>query len=319
MSQLKWIKNRFSRILRLIPGTYRALECVSAFVEEMNKYANLFGMNNTHFVNPHGLDDKSHYSCAKDLARLAMYCTSDKRLMEYWGQASYSVSVRGPKARTISGSSTYSGTAMMTVEDYYHIIGGKSGTLLDANGRYENLCLVCESKVDHAWLVGCIMYNTYHPSGNPLAARGVAFKELLDWLEEFRKDSSIAEQVVQASYCSAWVMPPPASICCKSANCGELNFEMVGKSSSIHAKPASITKLMTAKVALDFLPMSESITIKSSDIQSGSGDTFYSGDVLYVEDAILAMLLPSSNTLATALARVAGERILRAQKRRLIS
>lgn len=94
---------------------------------------------------------------------------------------------------------------------------------------------------------------------------------------------------------------------------------MVGKSSSIHAKPASITKLMTAKVALDFLPMSESITIKSSDIQSGSGDTFYSGDVLCVEDAILAMLLPSSNTLATALARVAGERILRAQKRRLIS
>lgn len=92
-------------------------------------------------------------------------------------------------------------------------------------------------------------------------------------------------------------------------------MEMVGKSSSIQAKPASITKLMTAKVALDYLSLSESITIKSSDIQCGSGDTFYPGDVIYVGDAILAMLLPSSNTLATALARVAGEKILRAQRR----
>lgn len=316
MSRLKWIKTCFSRILRLFPGMYSALECVSAFVDEMNKYANLFGMNNTHFVNPHGLDDKSHYSCAKDLARLTMYCASDKRLLEHWGQASYSVSVRGPKARILSGFSTYCGTAMMTVEDYYHIIGGKSGTLLDANGRYENLCLVCESKVDHAWLVGCIMYNTYHPSGNPLAARGVAFKELLDWLEEFRKDSTITERAVQALYCSAWVMPP-LSVCRKSVNYNDAGWEMVGKSSSIQAKPASITKLMTAKVALDYLSMSEIITIKSSDIQSGSGDTFYSGDVLYVEDAILAMLLSSSNTLATALARIVGKKILKAQKRRL--
>lgn len=85
---------------------------------------------------------------------------------------------------------------------------------------------------------------------------------------------------------------------------------MVGKSSFMHAKPASVTKLMTAKVAFDNLSMSESITIKSSDIQNGSGDTFYIGDVLYVGDAILAMLLPSSNTLANAIARVVGEKIL---------
>ena len=193
----------------MIRGKYSDLECITAFIAEMNKYAVLFGMNNTHFVNPHGLDNKSHYSCAKDLARLTMYCASDRRLIEYWGQTSYSFSVRGPRARSISGFSTYKGLAMKTVEDYYHIIGGKSGTLLDANGRYENLCLVCESKVDHAWLVGCIMYNTYHPSGNPQSARGVAFKEMLDWLEDFRKDSTTAEHVVQAAYCSAWVMPTP--------------------------------------------------------------------------------------------------------------
>ena len=213
MSRLKWFKTCFSRVLRLIRGTYSDLECITAFVAEMNKYAELFGMDNTHFVNPHGLDNKSHYSCARDLARLTMYCALDRRLIEYWGQTSYSVSVRGPKARIISGSSTYSGLAMMTVEDHYHIIGGKSGTLLDSNGRYENLCLVCESKVDHAWLVGCIMYNTYHPTGNPQSARGVAFKELLDWLEDYRKDPTTSERTVQASYCSAGVLPPPPCQC----------------------------------------------------------------------------------------------------------
>ena len=212
MSRLNWFKAGISRILRLIRGTCSDLECVSSFVAEINKYAVLFGMNNTHFVNPHGLDNESHFSCAKDLARLAMCCASDGRLKEYWGQTSYSIFVKGPKSRTISGTSTYSGSAMMTVEDYYHIIGGKSGTLLDANGRYENLCLVCESKVDHAWLVGCIMYNSYHPTGNPQSARGVAFKEMLDWLEDYRKDPTTAEQVVQASFCSAGVVPPPINL-----------------------------------------------------------------------------------------------------------
>lgn len=39
-----------------------------AFVELMNTYAKKIGMNNTNFVNPHGLPDPNHYSTARDLA-----------------------------------------------------------------------------------------------------------------------------------------------------------------------------------------------------------------------------------------------------------
>jgi D-alanyl-D-alanine carboxypeptidase (penicillin-binding protein 5/6) len=39
-----------------------------AFVELMNTYAKKIGMNNTNFVNPHGLSDPNHYSTARDLA-----------------------------------------------------------------------------------------------------------------------------------------------------------------------------------------------------------------------------------------------------------
>ena len=53
-----------------------ALHCagsVEAFAERMNEKAHYLGMENSHFVNPHGLDAKEHYSTARDLAVLAAY------------------------------------------------------------------------------------------------------------------------------------------------------------------------------------------------------------------------------------------------------
>lgn len=287
-------------------GIHTDAECLTAFVAEMNKYAGLFGMADTNFVNPSGMDETNHYSCAKDMARLTMCCAAYPKLMEYWGQTSYSVSVGGPNARTISGISTYKGTDMQTVGDYYHIFGGKSGTwIVSSSNHIENLCLICKSKVDDAWLVGCILYNTYNPTAGVHSNRGVPFKEMLDWLEDYRQNPSTPAQTVQATYCSAWVMPPHTPTAYS-----DMDLQMVGKSSTTHAKPCSATKMMTAAIVLDKLSIDEVITIKSSDIKSGSGDTFYEGDTLTVGDAILAMLLPSSNTLATALARVVGGRIL---------
>lgn len=41
-----------------------------AFVDLMNSYAKKIGMNNSHFMNPHGLSHPDHYSTARDLALL---------------------------------------------------------------------------------------------------------------------------------------------------------------------------------------------------------------------------------------------------------
>jgi D-alanyl-D-alanine carboxypeptidase (penicillin-binding protein 5/6) len=41
-----------------------------AFVSLMNTYAKKIGMNNSNFMNPHGLSDPNHYSTARDLALL---------------------------------------------------------------------------------------------------------------------------------------------------------------------------------------------------------------------------------------------------------
>lgn len=46
---------------------------VEGFAELMNDKARQLGLVNTHFVNPHGLDNPDHYSTARDLAVLAAY------------------------------------------------------------------------------------------------------------------------------------------------------------------------------------------------------------------------------------------------------
>ena len=50
---------------------------VEGFVQLMNDKAHRLGMENTHFVNPHGLDAPDHYSTARDMAVLAAYAMNN--------------------------------------------------------------------------------------------------------------------------------------------------------------------------------------------------------------------------------------------------
>lgn len=45
---------------------------IEAFVDKMNNRARVLGMNDSHFVNPHGLPADDQYSTARDMARLAL-------------------------------------------------------------------------------------------------------------------------------------------------------------------------------------------------------------------------------------------------------
>lgn len=46
---------------------------MEGFVYLMNRKAELLGLKNTHFMNPHGLDHRDHYASAHDLALLTAY------------------------------------------------------------------------------------------------------------------------------------------------------------------------------------------------------------------------------------------------------
>jgi D-alanyl-D-alanine carboxypeptidase len=66
---------------------------VSAFVDEMNALAAGLGLHNTHFENPHGLDERGHYMSAYDLAMLSRYAMampgfwpySSTKVINVWG------------------------------------------------------------------------------------------------------------------------------------------------------------------------------------------------------------------------------------------
>lgn len=49
----------------------------SEFANKMNETAKKIGMNNTHFTNATGWPDENNYSCAYDLAILAMHTIKD--------------------------------------------------------------------------------------------------------------------------------------------------------------------------------------------------------------------------------------------------
>lgn len=273
-------------------------ECKAAFAEKMNEYAFNFGMTNTNFKNGSGVHEEGHYSCAKDIAKMCMMCTSYDKLMTYWGQETYKVPVYGDKARYVEGISTYKGPGMASVGDYYHIFGGKSGSWTLDNFKNMNLTLAVKSKVDNSWLIGCIMKSS-------VSDRGIPFKELIDWLEEYRINAS-ASANLQCEYASAFVLPPNNPMAY-----ADLDLEMVGKNSTAQFLPASMTKLMTAMLLIDHCDFEERITIKQSDITGGSGDIYYEGDMMYVKDILPALLLPSSNTLATAISRHVGDKLLK--------
>ena len=74
--------------------------------------------------------------------------------------------------------------------------------------------------------------------------------------------------------------------------------------------PASTTKLLTAICALSVCNPERIVTIRKSDIQSGSGSRYSIGESFSMAEAVKIMLMESSNTLANAIARTCGRCLL---------
>ncbi len=73
------------------------------------------------------------------------------------------------------------------------------------------------------------------------------------------------------------------------------------KNSTIRFSPASTTKIMTALVALDYYKLSDALTIKR-DFVEGSGLRLVKGEKFTFEKLLYAMMLPSANDAAYAIA-----------------
>ncbi len=64
---------------------------MEAFVQMMNDKAKALGMDNSHFMNPHGLDNEEHYVTAEDMAKVTLYALDNPTFAEIVSTKTYTV------------------------------------------------------------------------------------------------------------------------------------------------------------------------------------------------------------------------------------
>jgi len=120
---------------------------VENFVELMNKTAKRIGLTESHFMNPHGLNEKGHHMSVKDLATLAM------KFYEKFPQYTSYLSI--PKF-THENITQYNRNPLMKTH-YEGVVAGKTGHT--TKGGYGVLGIV---KRDNRRLVGVINKASTH-------------------------------------------------------------------------------------------------------------------------------------------------------------
>ncbi len=68
---------------------------IEPFAERMNLLAQKIGLTESHFTNPHGLDDEAHYTTAYDLAKLTAYALRNEQFRKIVSTYRHQIPLRG--------------------------------------------------------------------------------------------------------------------------------------------------------------------------------------------------------------------------------
>ncbi len=74
---------------------------IPAFADLMNETAARIGLKDTHFTNPHGLDDEDHYTTAYDLALLACYAMENPVFARIAGTYKVTIPLNGEEGTRV--------------------------------------------------------------------------------------------------------------------------------------------------------------------------------------------------------------------------
>lgn len=102
----------------------------SAFVAEMNRYAQKLGCTGTNFTNPHGLHDDNQYSTARDMARILAAATKNEVFCKVFEAVRYTVpATNKSEARELVTGNYLMNQNQDSVEIYYdsRVTGGRTG------------------------------------------------------------------------------------------------------------------------------------------------------------------------------------------------
>lgn len=116
---------------------------IEGFADMMNAKAKALGLSDTHFMNPHGLDDDNHYTTAYELAKIAAYALQNESFAEIVSTKKKTIPLHDGSATRLLVNHN------RLLREYEDIIGVKTGftkkcgrTLVSAAER-DGVRLIC--------------------------------------------------------------------------------------------------------------------------------------------------------------------------------
>lgn len=262
-----------------------------AFVDEMNKkVAQLGGV--AKFYNSSGLTAAGQVGNAYDFNIFAIHASVKPEIASVWGQKTYTLNIKGSNARTVSVDTTVTSP---TLENFYTILGGKTGTA----GIIHNLTAIVSN--GSSIYVGTVMKGTDDRFNDLKQAIDQAIKKDkgLDYDVNLVGNSDTAFSVVKY---------PTLNPLLTTNSKPQI---LLAKNETVKNNPASMTKIITSIVMIENATnLNQTITFQDSDLVGGSGVEIKTGDTITLRDALYTMLLSSSNNTAKAVARVVGHNII---------
>ena len=153
------------------------------FADRMNEKAKELGCKKTHFSNPHGLTAKWHYSTARDMAKIAVYCMKNQDFRNLVNHRKSVIHWHSPSNRTYKSETTNE-----LLGKYDGANGIKTGWTNAAKG-----CVAASAKRGDVELIAIVMKSKDH------ATRFADAKKLLDYgFSVGGKGKIPAEQPVKA-------------------------------------------------------------------------------------------------------------------------
>ncbi len=123
---------------------------VEKFSDLMNRKATEIGARHTNFVNPHGLDEKSHYTTARDLALIFRHASRQPVFREIAGTKTAAITSTGSRTLVLKNHNRLLGT-------YHGMLYGKSGYTSKAKR-----CFVGEAARGGRELIVCVLGSQNH-------------------------------------------------------------------------------------------------------------------------------------------------------------
>ena len=269
---------------------------IAKFVEKMNERAQQIGALNSHFSDPSGLTYAGSQVSANDVLQILIHAAGIEKIAEKWNKKTYTMQIFGSNARTENIISSVQNTTYYD-DSANPILGGKTGTLTPQSTWNLMFCTVVNEIPVAISIIG----------STSDANRWRDAQKIVDYLGQILNGQT-ATLDITAAHAAACKLPPVPIM--------YDNFPfllLVSKSpSDATSYPASLTKIMSLITAYDYIvDENETVEIQSSDLIGGSGNNLNVGDIVPIKELVYDMLLPSSNSAATALARHIGVKILR--------